>query len=203
MVLLWTEARKTNMKSETIYYLPGHGGRLETGLGAALLNRGYNVTGRQTLGEFKDIPFTEQAAIIAEDLSTHFWNKEALVIANSFGAYLFLHAQANMKPFIGKVLLLSPIVGEFSAENVKTSFIPPRDGQLQRLAFEGSFPTPEKCEIHVGELDWQSIPANVQKFAEAVGLKVTVVPGDGHMLSKPYVSALLDSWLDRSSPQVP
>jgi hypothetical protein len=154
------------------------------------------------LGGFKDIPFSEQAAIIAEDLSSHFWKEEALVIANSFGAYLFLHAQTQMKPFIGKVLLLSPIVGEFTAEDVQTSFIPPRAGQLQRLALEGSFPKPERCEIHVGELDWQSIPAKVQKFAELVGLAVTVVPGDGHMLSKPYVSALLDRWLDHSKSDV-
>jgi alpha-beta hydrolase superfamily lysophospholipase len=187
------------MDPETIYYLPGHGGRLETGLGAELLSRDYNVTGRQTLGEFKEIPFSDQVAIIAEDLSSQFWRKEALVIANSFGAYLFLHAQARMKPFIGKVLLLSPIVGEFSAQDVNTSFIPPRSGQLQQLALEGNFPKPEKCEIHVGEHDWQSIPANVQKFAELVGLQVTVVPGDGHMLNKPYVSALLDRWLDRST----
>jgi hypothetical protein len=167
------------MDPETIYYLPGHGGRLETGLGAALLDRGYNVTGRQTLGEFKDIPFSEQTAIIAEDLLSHFWKKEALVIANS------------------------PIIGEFTAEDVQTSFIPPRAGQLQRLALEGSFPKPERCEIHVGELDWQSIPANVQKFAELVGLEVTVVPGDGHMLSKPYVSAILDRWLDHSKSDDP
>jgi pimeloyl-ACP methyl ester carboxylesterase len=190
------------MNPETIYYLPGRGGSLEAGLGAALLSRGYNVTGRQTLGEFKNIPFSEQAAIIAEDLSSHFWNKEALVIANSYGAYLFLHAQAHMRPFIGKVLLLSPIIGEFSAEDVKTSFIPPRAGQLQQLALEGSFPKLERCEIHVGELDWQSIPANVQKFADVVGLTVTVVPGDGHMLSKPYVTALLDRWLDHSKSDV-
>jgi alpha-beta hydrolase superfamily lysophospholipase len=190
------------MKPEIIYYLPGHGGHLEAGLGAALLSRGYDVTGRQTLGEFKDIPFSEQVAIIAEDLSSHFWGKEALVIANSFGAYLFLHAQTHMKPFIGKVLLLSPIIGEFTAEDVQTSFIPPRAGQLQRLALEGSFPKPERCEIHVGELDWQSIPSNVQKFAALVGLAVTVVPGDGHMLSKPYVSALLDRWLGESKSDV-
>lgn len=37
------------MKSETIYYLPGHGGRLETGLGEALLSRKVlDRRGRQT-----------------------------------------------------------------------------------------------------------------------------------------------------------
>ena len=31
---------------ETIYYLPGHGGLIRTGLGQELLDRGYDVTGR-------------------------------------------------------------------------------------------------------------------------------------------------------------
>ena len=71
------------MNPETIYYLPGHGGRLETGLGAALLGRGYNVTGRQTIGDFKSIPFSEQVAIIADDLTTNYWYGSARVIAKA------------------------------------------------------------------------------------------------------------------------
>lgn len=183
------------MKPETIYYLPGHGGRLETGLGAALLSRGYNVAGRQTIGDFKSIPFSEQIAIIAEDLTTNYWHERASVIANSFGAYLFLNAQALVKPYVGKVLLLSPIVGEFSNEDIRMGFIPPHSGRLAQLAESGTYPTPLHCEIHVGELDWQSNPANVTKLAGLLGLSATVVPGNGHMLDKQYVSAVLDSWL--------
>ena len=40
----------TQSNPKTIYYLPGHGGRLGTGLGEALLSRGYNVSGRETVG---------------------------------------------------------------------------------------------------------------------------------------------------------
>ena len=76
------------MKSETVYYLPGHGGRLETGLGEALMSRGFNVAGRQTIGDFKAIPFSDQIAIIAEDLTNNYWREGARVIANSFGFHL-------------------------------------------------------------------------------------------------------------------
>jgi len=184
------------MKPETIYYLPGHGGHLETGLGAALLSRGYNVTGRQTIGDFKAIPFSEQIAMIADDLTANYWYESARVIANSFGAYLFLHAQTLMKPYVGKVLLLSPIVGEFSNEDLRMGFIPPFARRLTQLAERGTYPTPRQCEIHVGELDWQSNPSNVMRLAELLGLRATVVPEGGHMLDKRYVSALLDGWLD-------
>ena len=184
------------MTPKTIYYLPGHGGRLGTGLGEALLGRGYDVSGRETVGEFKDIPFSQQIAIIAEDLKTHYWHEDARVIANSFGAYLFLNAQTLMKPYVGEVLLLSPIVGEFSNEDNGLGFIPPHSGRLAQLAEAGTYPVPLHCEIHVGEHDWQSNPTNVIKLAALWGLSATVVPGGGHMLDKRYVSAVLDRWLD-------
>lgn len=182
--------------ASTVYYLPGHGGHLESGLGQALRQRGFNLTGRETVGEFRRLRFTEQVDMIAEDLTSSHWHEESRVVANSFGAYLFLHAQSCMKPYLGRVLLLSPIVGQFSDdENSGLGFIPPRAERLSELAEAGTYPTPMHCEIHVGELDWQSNPTNVLKLADRIGLPVTVVPKAGHMLGKPYVSALLDRWL--------
>lgn len=117
------------------------------------------------------------------------------MVCNSFGAYLFLHAQAQMDAFIGRVLLLSPIVGEFTNEQAHLSFSPPRPTRLKVLAEAGQFKVPAHCEIHVGEEDWQSIPANVQAFGGLTGIPVTVVPQGGHDLGKEYVGPLLDRWL--------
>lgn len=97
-----------------IYLLPGFGSRLDTGLGGALLQRGFNVSGRETIGDFRALPFDEEVTVVSADLRHHFWRNDARVIANSFGCYLFLHAQAQLRPFVGRVLLLSPIVGEFT-----------------------------------------------------------------------------------------
>jgi hypothetical protein len=38
---------------ETAYYLPSMGGRLNTGLGRGIHDRGYKVVGRETLGDFQ------------------------------------------------------------------------------------------------------------------------------------------------------
>ena len=153
------------------------------------------MSGRETVGDFKDLPFSDQVATVAKDLTTHYWTEDSLVIANSFGAYLFLNAQRLIDPYIGKVLLLSPIVGEFSNEETGTSFVPPQSGRLFELSESGSYPVPARCEIHVGELDWQSNPSRVIRFATPLGMDVTVVPNGGHMLDKGYVAALLDRWL--------
>ena len=179
----------------SIYYLPGHGGQISTGLGEGLLSRGYDVSGRETTGEFRKLRFTEQMEIIAEDLQSDYWNEDACVVANSFGAYLFLNAQRLMTPYIGKVLLLSPIIGEFSSEEIKMGFIPPQAGKLMEMADSGNYPTPKQCEIHVGDQDWQSDPESVKRWAGILGIPVTIVPNAGHSLGKSYVSSVLDRWL--------
>jgi len=170
------------------------GGRLDTGLGQGLLSRGFAIAGRELVGEFRKFEFQKQIDLIADDLRTKFWHEDARVIANSFGAYLFLHAQAQMEPYIGKVVLLSPIVGEFSNEETRMNFIPPRAEKLLQLATANSFPIPKQCEVHVGSDDWQSNPANVTAFGSMLGIDVTVVPNAGHMLPKEYVGNLLDKW---------
>lgn len=182
--------------TETVYYLPGHGGLIRTGLGQALLDRGYDVTGRETVGDFKSLGFQAQVQTVASDLREYFWREDARVIANSFGAYLFLHAQALLgEPYIGKVILLSPIVGEFANDDEvrPMNFIPPYAERLLELASAGKFPVPVNCQIHVGSEDWQSCP-NSKVFGEMVGIKVHVVEGAGHMLPKEYVSALFEQW---------
>ena len=60
-----------------IYLLPGKGGRLNKGLGAELLARGFSITGRDLLDEFRSLPFREQVAIVANDLKSNHWHNES------------------------------------------------------------------------------------------------------------------------------
>ncbi len=177
-----------------IYYLPGHGGRITNGLGQALVARAYEVVGRETMGDFKKLDFNDQVTTIASDIKEHFWREDAKIIANSFGGYLLLHALSKLDPYIGKLLLLSPIVGEFSSEEISMGFIPPYADRLSELASSNEYPAPLNCSFHVGSEDWQSNPENVSKFANLLGLPVTVVPNAGHQLPKDYVSSLLDNF---------
>jgi hypothetical protein len=183
------------INQQLIYYLPGWGGRLGTGLGEGLAERGFDITGRETRGEFKDLTFQQKIDTVSSDLRDHFWNPKANVVVNSFGGYLFLHAQTQMEPFPGKVLLLSPIVGDFRDERTEMGFVPPRPTILMELANQGKFPRLRQAEIHVGSEDWQSHPDNVKAFGDLTGIPVTVVPGGGHMLGKHYVGGVLDRWL--------
>ena len=159
------------------------------------MERGFDVAGRETRGDFRSLPFDEQIATVGQDLKDHFWHADARVICNSYGAYLFLHAQAQLQSFPGRVLLLSPIVGEFTNSEARTSFSPPRPTRLMDLAEAGHLTVPRQCEMHVGEDDWQSIPANVQALGRIAGIPVFLVVGGGHDLGKDYVGDLLSRWL--------
>ena len=176
---------------KTVYYLPGWGGQLATGLGQALMSIGFDVTGRETRGDFKAIGFREQVKCVAKDLETHFWSEEARVVANSFGCYLFLHAQSLLPPYPGRVVLLSPIVGSFDDDQKDMHFIPPQAERLFELIEAGLMPSPLKAEIHRGEDDWQSNPNAVRSLGQSLGIPVTVVPGVGHHLPHPYVDSLM------------
>lgn len=179
--------------SKTVYYLPGWGGELATGLGQALMSIGFDVTGRETRGDFKAIGFREQVKCVAQDLQDHFWSEEARVVANSFGGYLFLHAQSQLPPYPGRVLLLSPIVGSFDDERNDMHFIPPYAERLFELIESGQMPSPLNAAIYTGAEDWQSNPDAVNRLGQSLGIPVTVVPGAGHHLPHNYVDLLIRS----------
>ena len=60
---------------DTAYYPPGMGGRLNTGFGRGLYNRGYKVVGREILGEFQKYSFQNKIDLVANDLKKHFGTK--------------------------------------------------------------------------------------------------------------------------------
>ena len=180
-----------------IYYLPGYGGELHTGLGEELHKRGVIINGRATVGEFAKLSFADQIELVVDDLTKNFWSPESRVIANSFGAYLFLHAQSQLSSYVGKVLLLSPIVGDFSQDDGLRIFSPPRSGRLQSLVQSGDYNSPLNCEIHVGSEDWQSEPVRVRELAELLKIPVYLIEKNGHMLDKKYVKALIERWMLR------
>ena len=171
------------------------GGKLDLGLGEELMRRGYSLYGRETIGAVKKLNFKDQINAVKQDLMGQFWTAEARVIANSFGAYLFLHAQLELKPFPGRVLLLSPIVGGTSHSKTGMRFYPPRADVLKQAADNGSFPTPENVVVHVGKNDWQAGPQALRDLCNAAGIELYLVPDRGHTLGVDYVANVLDDWL--------
>ena len=181
--------------TDTIYYLTGRGGQLDKGLGQGLLDRGFNLSGREMSGKFDTLSIQNQVVLITKDLQRNFWNKDSKVVAVSYGAYLLLQALSDLRVYQGSILLLSPVLGGIvgGGESMRY-FSPPRSDKLQNLIDDGSFPIPNKIEIHVGDNDWQSPYKRAKQFAAAMDGYCNVVPNTGHQLGKDYVSSILDRW---------
>jgi hypothetical protein len=181
--------------TETIYYLTGRGGQLNTGLGEGLLDRGVSLAGREMSGDFMKLAFQAQLDLISRDLQDSFWHEKAKVIAVSYGAYLLLHVLADLARFPGHILLLSPVLGGFTDAKTMRDFSPPRSKRLMELSGNSDFPNPVKMEVHVGDQDWQSPSQMVIDFCNTVECEHTLVKGKGHELGKGYVGSVLDKWL--------
>ena len=181
--------------TDRIYYLTGRGGQLNKGLGAALLDAGYEVSVREMSGEFAKLPFPNQLDLISQDLQEDFWREGSKVVAVSYGAYLLLHALAELDAYVGSIFLLSPVLGGVTNGSTMRYFSPPRSDKLMRLINESVFPVPSSLEIHVGDSDWQSPNERCTQFSGSMGGECYVVSGTGHQLGKDYVSLVLDKWL--------
>lgn len=182
-------------QENSVYYLPGRGGALHTGLGMGLEIRRCMVWGREIRDGFARLEFDEQVELIAGDIAQSLWHESNRIIANSYGGYLLLNALMRLPPYIGRILLLSPVIGAFSAESQKLTFVPPRAGAIQRQIELGAYPAPLNCHVHVGSEDWQSDPVAITRFGEQLAIPVTIVNGRGHMLGEDYVGGVLDKWL--------
>ncbi len=181
--------------NKRIYYLPGFGGRLSIGLGGGLQRRGYGVRGRELIGDFRNFSFQAQIDAISTDLKQAFWTPSSMVVANSFGVYLFLHAQSQLEPYVGRALLLSPIIGDFQSEELRRSFSPPRATKLMSDVRSKRFPCPLNIEIHAGGEDWQCPGESLKEISSALDASLYIVPTQGHKLDKRDVCTVLDRWL--------
>ncbi len=184
------------MANKRVYFLPGRAESLVAGLGQLITKMGYSIHGREMVSDFARLRFAEQLALIRSDLEPAVWHSEAVLIGRSYGAYLLLHALADMEPFPGKILLCSPVLGAAIAKNGFYGSLPPRAEKLVKLATRNGFPAPLYMEIHTGAEDNGCDPLLTARFASLVGnTKLNVVPGAGHELREDYLQRVLREFL--------
>lgn len=184
------------VKENYIYYAPGRHEILADEIGQIITNLGFSVQGREVIGDFERLSFSEQIAFIRADLQPKFWHPKSILIGHSFGAYLLLHALAEMESFAGRILLFSPVLGAGISKDGHFGSIPPRSKRLLKLAENGEFPAPRLLEIHTGAEDNGCDPRLAEKFASLVeNTKLFVVRGAGHQLGEEYLRNALENFL--------
>ncbi len=184
------------MVNKRLYFLPGRSESIGAGLGRIITKMGYSIHGREIVSDFARLRFAEQLALIRSDLEPEFWDIDARLIGRSYGAYLLLHTLADMKPFPGRILICSPVLGAAVAKNGFFGSRPPRAEKLDKLAASNAFPAPRYMEIHTGAEDNGCDPLLAERFASMVrNTKLNVVPGAGHELGQDYNQGMLRKFL--------
>ena len=185
------------MTNQKIYLIPGRGDKLNDLIGSSLAKMGFEVYGREILSDFAHLHFPQQLQIIKNDIKSLFWRENSNLIGDSYGAYLLLHALVELTAFPGRILLLSPVLGEaIDKQNLFLSR-PPRAKKLLQLAQSQKFPLPKYLEIHTGAEDKGCDPILAQKISSLItNSKIFIIKGEGHRLNKTYINSVIKKFFN-------
>ena len=175
----------------TLRYITGRGGNGEGGLSAylATLSDDYDVLPIDP--DFLAQDIQAQVDIVRDVIQLDTAN----VIANSYGAYLLLLALIDRPPLNIRVLLLSPVLGRAISEERMLFSRPPREKTLHKAIAEQRLGMPAHLEIVIGQEDEICDPALAQQLGEQLGISVSILPDEGHMLEPSSVECALQRFL--------
>ena len=174
-----------------IRYITGRGGSGIGGLSAylATLDDDYDVLPIDP--EFLQQDIQGQVDSIREFINLESGN----VIANSYGAYLLLLTLIDQPPLKIRVLLLSPVLGRAISEERMLFSRPPREKTLHQAIAEQRLGMPDHLEIVTGAEDEICDPALARQVGEQLGINVSILPNEGHMLDPVSVESALQRLL--------
>ena len=138
-----------SVRARTIRYLPGRGGSAQSGLSVYLstLSSDFDALAIDPIFLQKD--FEEQISAVRAFTAL----ESGHLIANSYGAYLFLLSLIDQPRFAAKVLLLSPVLGRAMDPERMLLSRPPREKELHAAVREKRLGLPELLWIVTGEND--------------------------------------------------
>lgn len=152
---------------------------------------GWHCIGHELEGPFTRMPFSEQVIAVGAALTGL---PLSPAIGESYGAYLLLHALADLRPrHRGPVLLFSPVLGPARDQRIGRAVYPPRASKLLALADAGAFPAPQQIEIHIGADDVNLSAA--RQFCEGTGADLYVVDYVSHRLPLIYQQSRINDFL--------
>ena len=178
--------------TEKLRYITGRGGTAQGGLSAYLATLSDDFSALAIDPHFLAQSFEEQ--VVA---TRHFCAIDnAHIIANSYGAYLLLQSLIDQPPIPAKVLLLSPVLGRAIDPDRMLLSRPPRERTLREAIEAQRLGLPLSLSIVTGRedeiCDWKL----ATHFADALGINISVLDDEGHMISPTAVSAAVRDFIN-------
>ena len=91
--------------------------------------------------------------------------------------------------------MLSPVLGRAISEERMLFSRPPREKTLHKAIAEQRLGMPDHLEIVTGAEDEICDPALAQQLSEQLGISVSILPDEGHMLNATKVAAAVNRFL--------
>ena len=121
--------------------------------------------------------------------------EEGNLIANSYGAYLLLLSLIDQRPLPTRILLLSPVLGRAISEERMLFSRPPREKTFHQAIAEQRLGVPDHMEIVTGGEDEICDPLLARRVGEQLGISVSILASEGHMLEPSSVERALQRFL--------
>ena len=172
-------------------YITGRGGSATQGLSLYLSTLAEDYQALANNSGLHRLSIDEQIAIVAAfcEPATH-------LIANSYGAYLWLLSLIDAAPSETRVLLLSPVMGRAVDPEKMLSSRPPRLKGLENGIDEERLALPEGVSVVTGKDDnvcnYQTAARQCAKLGIA---DLSVIEDEGHDMSHEVVSKTVDAFL--------
>lgn len=172
-------------------YITGRGGSATQGLSSYLSTLVDDYKGLANDSVLHRLPVDEQINIV-----TKFCKPATHLIANSYGAYLWLLSRIDAAPSDTRALLLSPVMGRATDPEKMLSSRPPRLRGLESAIAENRLVLPQKVRVVTGRDDdvctYQTAIAQCMKL----GIEdLSIIEGEGHNMSHDLVSKTISDFL--------
>ena len=172
-------------------YITGRGGSATQGLSSYLSTLVDDYKGLANDSVLHRLSVDEQISVVAKfsEAATH-------LIANSYGAYLWLLSRIDAAPSDTRVLLLSPVLGRAVDPDKMLASRPPRLRGLERAISECRLVLPQHVRVVTGRDDdvctYQTAIAQCAKL----GIEdLSIIEGEGHNMSHDLVSKTISDFL--------
>lgn len=179
------------LPARTIRYITGRGGSAQSGLSVYLSTLTSDFDALAIDPAFLQKGLEEQISRVRAFADF----ESGYLIANSYGAYLFLLSLIDRPRLTARVLLLSPVLGRAMDPERMLFSRPPREKTLQRAIRENRLGLPKLLWIVTGKDDEVCNYAMAAEISDSLGAELSVLEGQGHMIEPSIVSQTLTEFL--------
>ena len=172
-------------------YITGRGGSATQGLSLYLSTLVDDYQALANDAELHRRSFDEQINTVAE-----FCRTATHLIANSYGAYLWLLSRINTAPSDTRVLLLSPVMGRAMGPQQMLSSRPPRLRSLESAITDGRLVLPQQVRVVTGRDDDVCTYHTAIAQCRKIGIEdLSIIEDEGHNMSHALVSKVITDFL--------